>query len=327
MPSLWLRTFGTILVGITVTDTARAAQDMPVRVEAVRLLERANLVSRPSHPMPNHKIEITFRAYGLDGSTKEGQANTIISGPIERNEETLGAYHAVGIHYPDKIVQNEYETPPEETQEMEHLTPLLIGTFDESDTIHSITEAAIYGRSAKCIHFETVTGRQRQTNEICVDTEQGMVVRWHVGDELIENTGFVSFEGMLLPTHIRHYVNAKLRMEVDQHFSVIDGPIDWEALTPPNPTTLRSCGQYRRPIVESAPQPAEAGAGPWYDVTVHTVIGNDGHVYQATVFPAGRPELEQRAVEIASGWTFKPAVCHGKAVPVSGELVVHFPAP
>jgi outer membrane biosynthesis protein TonB len=56
------------------------------------------------------------------------------------------------------------------------------------------------------------------------------------------------------------------------------------------------------------------------------VIGNDGHVYQATVFPAGRPELEQRAVEIVSSWTFTPAVCHGKPVPVGAELVVHFPA-
>ena len=326
MPSLWLRTLGTILVGIIVMYSARAAQDMPMRVEAVRLLERANLVSRPSHPMPNHKIEITFRAYGLDGSTKEGQANTIISGPIERNEEIMGAYHAVGIHYPDKIVQGEYQTPPEETTEMEHLTPLLIGTFDESDTIHSITEATIYGRAAKCIRFETVTGRQRQTNEICTDTEQGMVVLWHVGDELIENTDFISFEGMLLPTHIRHYVNAKLRMDVEQKFSLIDGPIDWEALTPPNPTTLRSCGQYRRPFVESNPQPADAGAGPWYDVTVHVVIGNDGRVHEPTVMAAGRPELEKRAIEIVSGWTFAPAVCRGKSTTVAGDLVVHFPA-
>ena len=73
MPSLWLRAFGATLVATITTSNARAAQDMPVRVEAVRLLERANLVSRPSHPMSNHKIETTFRAYGLEGSTKEGQ--------------------------------------------------------------------------------------------------------------------------------------------------------------------------------------------------------------------------------------------------------------
>jgi hypothetical protein len=30
-------------------------------------------------------------------------------------------------------------------------------------------------------------------------------------------------------------------MEVEQTFSVIDGPIDWAALTPPNPATLHAC--------------------------------------------------------------------------------------
>jgi hypothetical protein len=182
------------------------------------------------------------------------------------------------------------------------------------------------GARRKCIHFETVKGRQRESNDICVDTEQGMLIRWNVGDELIENMDFVSFEGIWLPTRIRHYINGKLRMDVDQKFTVIEGAIDWAALTPPNPHTLRSCGQYRRPMVDSAPQPTAAGAGPWYDVTVHAVIAQDGHVYQATVLPAGRPDLEKQAVDIVSAWTFTPAVCHGKPIPVAGDLVVHFPA-
>jgi hypothetical protein len=32
-----------------------SAQDLAVRVEAVRLMERANAVSRPTHRTPNHK--------------------------------------------------------------------------------------------------------------------------------------------------------------------------------------------------------------------------------------------------------------------------------
>ena len=90
----------------------------------------------------------------------------------------------------------------------------------------------------------------------------GTLIRWNVGEDLIENTDYSLFEGVLLPAHIRHYINGKLRMEIEQKFSVIDGPIDWAALTPPNPVTLRACQQYRRPIIQSAPQPVTAEQDP-----------------------------------------------------------------
>jgi hypothetical protein len=62
------------------------AQDMPVRVEAIHLLERANAVSRPARIMPNHRQDGTFRAYGLDGTTQDGRFNDIYSGDSERYE-------------------------------------------------------------------------------------------------------------------------------------------------------------------------------------------------------------------------------------------------
>jgi len=301
------------------------AQDMPVRVEAIRLLERANAVSRPNHVMPNHKQEATFRAYGLDGTTRDGTSNSIYSGDSERYETVFGNYHAISLHFPDKIVQSEYQPPPPETLELDSLTPLLIGRFDKSDTIHSITPATLFGRAAKCIHFETVNGKTRHSNEICVDNELGTVIRWNVAEDLIEDTDYSLFEGTLLPAHIRHYINGKLRMEIEQKFSVIDGSIDWAALTPPNPQTLRACSHYRRPIIQSAPQPPSAGPGPCYNVQVHGVIREDGHVYEASVLPAGRDDLEKQAVQIASTWVFSPGVCDGTPIPVIADLVVHFP--
>jgi hypothetical protein len=301
------------------------AQDMPVRVEAVRLLERANGVSSPAHLMPNHKQEVTFRAYGLDGTTQDGRFSGIYSRDSERYETVFGDYHCITLHFPDRIVQNAYQPPPPEALEVDKLIPLLVGRFDKSDTIHSITPAALFGRRAKCIQFATVNGRTHQSNEICVDEELGTLIRWNVGEDLIENTDYSPFVGILLPAHIRHYINGKLRMEIEQKFSVIDGPTDWAALTPPNPDTVRMCQQYRRPIIQSAPQPASAGAGPWYDVEVHGVIGQDGHVYEAAVLTAGRADLEQQAVQIVSGWVFSPGVCNGKPIPVIANLVVHFP--
>jgi hypothetical protein len=301
------------------------AQDMPLRVKAVELLERANAVSRPARVLPNHKQQATFRAYGLDGSLREGKFEGIYSGDRERYETVFGNYHSISLHFPDRILQNEYQPPPPETLELEGLTPLVIGRFDKSDTIHSIVPATLFGRHAKCIRFETVNGRTHQSNEICVDEELGTLIRWNVGEDLVESTDYSVFEGILLPAHIRHYINGKLRMEIEQRFSVIEEPIDWAALTPPNPVTFGGCKHYRRPIVQSAPQPASAGAGPWYDVYVHGAIGEDGHVHEAAVLPAGRPDLEQQAIQIVSGWVFSPAMCDGKPLGVSTNLVVHFP--
>lgn len=301
------------------------AQGMPVRVEAVRLLERANAVSSLSRILSNHRQETTFRSYALDGTTKDGIFNVIYAQDSERYEFIFGDYHAISLHLPDRIVQNRYVPPPAETMEVFRLSPILIGRFDKSDTIQSITAAMLNGKPAKCIQFETVNGRTRQSNEICVESELGTLVRWNVGDELIEDTDYSLFEGVWLPAHIRHYINGKLRMEIEQKFTVIEGPIDWAALSPPNPTTLTGCQQYSRPTIQSAPQPGSAGAGPWYDVQVHGDIGEDGHVRHATVLSAGRPDLEQQAVQIVSQWIFSPAVCNGKPVPVSGDFVIHFP--
>jgi Gram-negative bacterial TonB protein C-terminal len=313
-------------LALVVATSSLSAQDMPIRVEAIRLLERANSVSRPSHMMPNHRIDQTFRAYRLDGSIQDGTANTIISGDIERYELVFGSYHPISIHYPNKIVQNaEYQPTPPETHELDALTPLRIGRFDHSDTINFIIPATVSGRSAKCIHFDTVNGRTHQSNEICVDDELGFLLRWHVAEDFIEDTDYVSFESMWLPTHIRHYINGRLRMDVEQKFTVIDGPIDWPSLTPPDPATLTSCKQYRRPIIQLAPQPRDAGPGPWFDVQVHGVIGEDGRVREPSVLPAGRDDLEKRSLQIVSSWIFSPGLCNGEPIPVIGNFVVHFP--
>ena len=301
-----------------------SAQDMPARVEAIRLLERANAVSLLANP-PNYKQEEIFRSYGLGGTSKDGRFIGIFGKDSDWEEFVFGDYHMIQLSFPDRLVQSEYQPSPPETIELEKLVPILVGQFDQSDIIHSITPARLFGRPAKCIQFETVNGRTRQSNEICVDVELGTLVRWSVGEELIENTEFFRFEGMLLPARIRHYINGKLRMEIEQKFSLIEGPIDWAALTPPNPTVLTACERYLRPIVQSTPQPTSAGLGPWYDVQVHSVIGRDGHVREASVLPAGKPELEQQALQIVSQWVFSPASCDGRPTSVNANLVVHFP--
>jgi hypothetical protein len=71
------------------------------------------------------------------------------------------------LHFPDKIGQSRYQAPPPESLELDALTPLVIGRFDNSDTIYSIysiTPATLFERLGKCIHVETVNERTRQSN-------------------------------------------------------------------------------------------------------------------------------------------------------------------
>jgi hypothetical protein len=73
----FLRALAILPVILLTSAIQLRAQDMPVRVEAVRLLERANAVSRAANIMPNYKLDGTFRAYGLDGTVQNGTFNTI----------------------------------------------------------------------------------------------------------------------------------------------------------------------------------------------------------------------------------------------------------
>ena len=74
----FLRAVAVLPVILLASTIPLHAQDMPVRVEAVRLMERANDVSLAAHIMPNYKLEGTFRAYGLDGSIQNGTFNTVL---------------------------------------------------------------------------------------------------------------------------------------------------------------------------------------------------------------------------------------------------------
>ena len=109
----FFRQFKCSLVLLLACCHPATAQDIQTRVEAIRLMDRANAVSHSSHKPPIHKESVSFRAYRLDGMIVDGKVEKIFAGNIERYEITFGDYHAISIHYPDKIVQNEYEPLPQ----------------------------------------------------------------------------------------------------------------------------------------------------------------------------------------------------------------------
>ncbi|HKT45900.1 MAG TPA: hypothetical protein VJP87_00110 [Candidatus Acidoferrales bacterium] len=68
------------------------AQDMPLRVEALKLLNHANEVSRSASVLPNRRLDVAFRAFGLDGTEKDGTYSVMYAVDSERFETHFGEY-------------------------------------------------------------------------------------------------------------------------------------------------------------------------------------------------------------------------------------------
>jgi TonB family protein len=183
------------------------------------------------------------------------------------------------------------------------------------------------GRRAKCIAFDTLTNGVMQNNEICVDTERGVVLRWRVGDEYIENTEFFRVGNLYEPAHIRRYLRHQLQMEIDQQMKLIDGPVDPNVFTPPSAEwkTLSPCSTSRRPVAVFTPQPAPGKNGhEIVDVLVHGSIHPDGKVYGAVVDASPDPKLNAEALQLISTWKFLPLICDETPLSLSTDFVLHF---
>ena len=210
---------------------------------------------------------------------------------------------------------------------MRRQLPIRTGRFDQSDTIRSIESTNVLGRPAKCIAFDTLTNGAPQNNEICVDTERGVVLRWRVGDENIENTDFFRVGNLYEPAHIRVYLRRQLQMEIEQQMKLIDGPVDPNAFTPPSSEwqVMTPCSTARRPVAVFTPQPAPGKNGDKIvDVLVHGSIQPDGKIHGAVIEDSPDPGLNAEALQLVSTWKFLPLICDDTATTVASDFVLHF---
>ena len=183
------------------------------------------------------------------------------------------------------------------------------------------------GRPAKCIQFDTHFGSTLQANQLCMDAERGALLRWQVGDELIENSDYFAFGNLWEPAHIRRMVRGALRLEIEQQLTVTQGSIDPNFFTPPNPhwATLFQCRTWRRPVAVSTPQPQPGTSGTdIVDVIVHGMIRENGKTEALQVQSSPRPDLNAEALSLVSTWTFEPMMCNDKPATRGADFVVHF---
>lgn len=301
-----------------------AAQDLKLREEAVRLLERANAISS-SPKLPNLERVDIFRAFDEAGVQEGSFSRVVIQGTGRREEYSFGDYHLVNVWTQKQVaVAGTPHMLPAELRTVLHLTPIWLVRFDGEDVIHTITERLMGGHAARCIAFDTIRGQHADNNEICVDATSGALVLEKLGGELIGYSDFFSFAGASMPGKITYSRGGVQKMEITQTMTELAAS-DANVLAPPvNAQVHKLCTTYRRPFGVSMPQPQPGTGGGTADIVVRAMVGVDGKVYEATVQSSEREDLNAEALGLAKQWTFVPSMCDGHPNTHEADVTLHF---
>jgi len=301
------------------------SQDVQVRAQANRLLEKANAVSTPSN-LPNLERTDTFRVFGPDSGVREGSfSRVVIQGVGRREEITFGNYHVVNVWTDEGLTAERADVlAPPQVMTLMRLTPVYRVRFDHEDVIHRIVDRELNGRAARCIEFDTIAGQKTDSNELCVDSATGVLLLGRLGQEVIENSDFFPFAGALLPGKINYSFAGVQKMEITQSMTELNSDTANVLAAPPNATLHRFCDTYRRPFGESMPQPKPGNGGTNTDVLVRGFIAEDGRVHDAVVQRSDRPDLNSEALGLIRQWTFTPGLCNGKPTRLEASFTLHF---
>jgi Gram-negative bacterial TonB protein C-terminal len=310
---------------LSLAPTISHAQDANLRSKAIALLERAHAASVAPN-LPNLERVDTFQVFNPSAAAREGSfSRVVVQGVGRREETTFGDYYLVQVWTGETLSTT--RTPqlvPPEVDRVMWLTPIRLVTFDESDVIRTITDRDIHNRPAHCIAFDTIVGEQHEQNELCVDAENGTLVSEKLGNDLIENSEFFPFAGILMPGHISYSVSGNRELSIIQTMISLAESAGNVLAAPPDAKVLRRCTTFRRAIGQSMPQPGSGSRGPDSDVVVRGVIERDGRVSNTLVQSSERPDLNAEALGLIGQWTFLPAMCNGDPNPTEASFVVHF---
>ena len=185
---------------LSLTPTLTFTQDVGLRSRAVSLLERAHAVSMAPN-LPNLERVDTFQVFDPGATAREGTfTRVVIQGNGRREETTFGDYHFTQVWAGTTLAST--GTPriaPPEVVTVMRLTPIHLVGFNDADVIRSIDDRQAAGHLLRCVAFETIVGQTHEENELCFDAANGTLVTEKLGDELIENSDFFTFAGVLLP--------------------------------------------------------------------------------------------------------------------------------
>ena len=315
-------TFG--LLAIFLVPGFLFGQNLQLRQQAVSLLERANSVSLPPN-VPSLERKVTFRV--LDASTGPQQGTftrLIVRGSGRRDEISFGSFHMLNVYTHGQLatVRTSGLLPPA-AADARRLTPINLVRFNSEDVIYAINDSMVDGHPARCIEFNTIVGETNENNELCVDSNNGTLVREKIGEQLIENSDFFSFAGALIPGGIKYSFGDVPQLAITQTITQLDHPNPDALATPPDAQIRHICKTSRRAFGRYMPQPKPTGSGS-ADILLRGMIGKDGRVHGAVIQRSERPDLNSRALSIIQQWVFSPAMCDGEPNETPGTFTLHF---
>src|SRR3954447_22580239 len=193
---------------------------------------------------------------------------------------------------------------------LNEMAPIYLVRFDDQDIIRAITEQET---GKRCLQFETIAGGRQQSNEICVDVQNGWLLSISASDTVTRNSKFFPFQGAYLPGHIERWTSDQKAMELEE--SVVlksDYPPDYFVV--PESSTGFVCQEWRRAFEVNTPQPPAGTSMDVIDVKLKGIIHPNGTVSGLMPVEQTHPELNAEAMKLVSTWTYKPATCAGNPV-------------
>jgi len=318
-----------IVLALLVSAPQPFAQDLRLRQEAVRLLERANVVSVPPS-LPNLERTVKFRVLDSVSGPQEGTfSRVVVQGTGRRDEVVFGDYHLINVWLwtgGHLATTRTSEVSPPVIHDVERLTPICLVMFDDEDVINAITESLADGHPVRCIQFSTVAGTNRDENELCVDSASGTLVSEKLGDQLIENSQFFPFANALYPGRVTYTYAGVPRLEISQSMTELTEVTPDVLAAPPDAQIRDFCKTSRRAFGISKPQPEPGDGGGDTDLVLRGLIGPDAKVHDAVVQYSDRPDLNAEALAVIQQWVFTPAMCDGRPVSTHASFTLHFRA-
>jgi hypothetical protein len=308
---LWLFIPACLAQTTTLRPDAAPAEDPQLRAEAVRLMERAVMLTTPVWPANEEFVD--FRVlHAAPGEASEGAMKIGVRTPVNKRWEfTYGTYKFIRV-------RDGYETAtyasdsaePASLVSVRKLLPAFRGVFEPADLIRSIANATADGRPARCIEFDTLKGDQQQTGQVCVDAQTGFLVTARIGDETIHQSAYFRFNNASLPGHIERWVGNEKLLDIDMNVVVrTDYPPEYFAY-PPDAIISHSCQEFHRAFADNTPQPEpKTRSNDAITVRLHGRVGKDGKPDALKVLDTARPDLAEEALRVVSKWTYHPAMC------------------
>jgi TonB family protein len=163
----------------------------------------------------------------------------------------------------------------------------------------------------------------------CFDAATGALASIDQFSTRTEFEDFTKVGERVVPTSMRLYYKKKLAVEAkakwdfesqvkDELFKPSAGAVDWPL-----------CSEMVPPSEDHTPSPryprlVPGVTGDDADVGLYVTIAADGKLRMPYVVESGGPVFDAAAVVAIRDWTFHPATCSGKPVPVQGQVQVHF---